>query len=118
MLRSSEDYLSVNWLEFLNLPTRAKDPEAKRLYRAKIPSLRTLGTPAAIAVLPINRTTAKLAQAPINLAVTFLHEPAGLDPSHSGLYYNATVARELNQVCAELLLESLKAQDVFQIESL
>ncbi|MGR3175800.1 MAG: hypothetical protein ACUZ8N_14565 [Candidatus Scalindua sp.] len=90
-LRPSEDYLSVNWLEYLKCSNRDREiVEIQKVYSAKL----EIKPPAKIAVLNVGEVREKVrtgSQDERNLEV--LHEPLPdpshpeiVDPSHSGIY--------------------------------
>ena len=73
----NEKYLSVNWLEFLNLPTReAEINEIRSVLGEKL----KLGKAARIAVLRVRTITQE--------GLRVIHEPSEQppDPSHTGIY--------------------------------
>jgi len=85
-LRESEDYLSVNWLEFLNLPDRASEiVEIKRVLATKM----TLSPSARIAVLNVGEVLDHVLRcSPDSRMLQIQHEPLDEppDPSHSGIF--------------------------------
>lgn len=106
MLRKGEVYLSVNWLEFLKLPTRtAQIEEVFRVVGTK----RKIGSSARLAVLnvgTIQKIGAELGQRAVSIAV--LHEPeegAGSDPSHSGIHGMADRDNTISEFLARAVTE-------------
>ncbi len=83
-LRAGEEYLSVNWLEFFNLPSRAHQiAEVRRILDTKL----TLGRTAKIAVLNVGEITNNVReQNPDGSEVSVRHEPLDDDPSHGGIF--------------------------------
>jgi len=87
MLRTGEEYLSVNWLEYLGKPSRGEAiKELRLLYGKKF----RVGAKAKIAVLNVGDFTSYV-QSEVATALAVLHEPlepnGGVaDPSHSGVY--------------------------------
>jgi len=81
--REDEEYLSVNWLEFLKLNNRQEEiQEVRRVLDSKL----TLGTRAKIAVLSVGEILEYvLTQSPDSRELNVLHEPEETDPSHSGI---------------------------------
>jgi hypothetical protein len=106
MLRHGEDYLSVNWLEFLNMPNRtAQIEEVFRVVGTK----RKIGSSARLAVLnvgTIQKIGAELGQRAVSIAV--LHEPeegAVSDPSHSGIHGMADRDNTISEFLARAVAE-------------
>lgn len=83
-LRESEEYLSVNWLEYLGLADRhSQIEEMRRVLRAKL----KLGSQARLAVLNAGRLHEHVASAsPDRRMLDILHEPEPVDPSHAGIF--------------------------------
>ena len=84
-LREADQYLSVNWLEYLDLGDRASEiAEVRRVLEAKG---RKLGTTARLAVLNAGLLREHVASASADHRVLdILHEPEPKDPSHAGIY--------------------------------
>ena len=102
MLRSDEEYLSVNWLEFLNCSSRDHEiNEIQNIYSAKL----TVGVRAKIAVLNIGEVREKvLTESPDKRNIEVLHDPIeDDDPSHSGIYN----LKQDDELIAELILETV-----------
>ena len=97
MLRSTEGsteiYLSVNWLEHLNLHDRGSEiTEIRRIMSIK---RKSIGATTILAVLNVGAARDKVREGTADRrAIDFLHEPEELqdsparvsDPSHSGIY--------------------------------
>jgi len=102
LLRTGEDYVSVNWLESLNLETRdAEISEIRKVLGKKL----TLGSKARIAVLNVGNTRQYvISQTTDNRSLPFLHEPLPEDESHSGIH-NTRCEDEM--LVAELIAETV-----------
>jgi len=103
MLRSGEESLSVNWLEFLNCSCRESEiDELRKTYSRKL----KLGMKAKIAVLTVGEVREKMLRESTdrrNLKV--LHDPETNDPSHSGIY---NLRHDDEIIIAELILETVQ----------
>jgi len=102
MLRSDEEYLSVNWLEFLNCSSREHEiNEIRNIYSATF----TVGARAKIAVLNAGEVREKvLKESPDKRNIEVLHDPiVDDDPSHSGIYH----LKQDDELIAELILETV-----------
>ena len=117
LLKSEEEYLSVNWLEFLNCPCRESGiNELRQLYSKKF--LR-VGASARIAVLNVGKICEIVrTERPNNQELKVLHYPLLLaddptlkvdDLSHSGIYN----LNEDNHFIAELIVEVLSESDTY-----
>jgi hypothetical protein len=117
LLKSEEEYLSVNWLEFLNCSCRESGiNELRQLYSKKF--LR-VGAGARIAVLNVgNIREIVRTESPNNQELKVLHYPLLLaddptlkvdDLSHSGIYN----LNEDNHFIAELIVEVLSESDTY-----
>lgn len=103
MLREGEEYISLNWLENLQLSDRASEIRSLReLYSKKL----TPAAKARIAVLNVGITRAQVKRdSPDGRVLSVLHEPIEPDdPSHSGLYS----IRDDDELIAELIAESIQ----------
>ncbi len=81
-LRSDELYLSVNWIEFLNLANAAQAiAELQRVYASKL----TVSKRARIATLNVRRVREHV-RSGAHRAIRVLHEPEERDRSHSGMH--------------------------------
>ncbi len=105
MLRSDEESLSVNWLEFLKCSNRDSEiTEIRNVYSLKF---NRIGARAKIAVLnvgEVRKSVLKESEDRRNLEV--LHDPkedGPPDPSHSGIYN----LRQNDELIAELILETV-----------
>lgn len=116
MLRPKEEYLSVNWLEFLNSSRIEAINELRQLYSRKF---KRVGASAKIAVLNVGVICEKVrTETPNNQELKVLHYPALLvddptllvdDLSHSGIYN----LNENNHLIAELIVEVLSDDDTY-----
>jgi len=101
LLRRGEDYLSVNWLEFLDRPTRNGEiEEIRRVYGRKSFRVKPRARFAVLNVGKIRQTVRDGTED--NRILDACHNPSSNDPSHSGIY-NIGADHEL---IAELILES------------
>lgn len=102
MLRTGEESLSINWLEFLNCSSRESEiTEIRNIYSAKL----SIGARAKIAVLNVGEVREKVlkeSQDRRNLEV--LHNPENDDPSHGGIYN----LKQDDELIAELILETVR----------
>ncbi|MDE2216446.1 MAG: hypothetical protein KGJ87_04695 [Planctomycetota bacterium] len=103
MLRADEESLSVDWLEFLNCPSRESEiTKIRNIYSTRF---RSVGASAKIAVLNVGEVREKVlkeSQDRRNLEV--LHNPENPDdPSHSGIYN----LKQDDEMIAELILETV-----------
>jgi hypothetical protein len=104
MLRSDEEYLSVNWLEYFNCSRRDHEiTEIRNVYSEKL----NVGARAKIAILNVGEVREKvLTESPDKRNIEVLHEPIENDvhdPSHSGIYN----LKQDNELIAELILETV-----------
>ena len=104
MLRSDEEYLSVNWLEYLNCSNRDHEiNEIRNIYSEKF----NVGARAKIAVLNVGEVREKvLTESPDKQNIEVLHDPIEndlYDPSHSGIYN----LKQDDELIAELILETV-----------
>ncbi len=102
MLRTGEESLSVNWLEFLNCSCRESEiVEIQNIYSTKL----SVGARAKIAVLNIGEVRKKvLKESPDRRNLEVLHNPENDDSSHSGIYN----LKQDDELIAELLLETVR----------
>jgi len=103
MLRASDDgRLSVNWLEFLNRPSRESEiKEIQKVYCAKL----NVKPRAKIAVLNVGNVRNKvLSESQDRRNLEVLHNPSTNDPSHSGIYN----LKQDDELIAELILETVR----------
>ena len=79
-IRNGEEYLSVNWLEFLKKSSREEIAEVRNVLRKKL----TLGSRARIAVANVGSLINHIREERI---LNVQHEPElPDDPSHSGIF--------------------------------
>jgi hypothetical protein len=82
--RPGEAYLSVNWLEFLDL---ADEAAALMEVRRMLATKRKIGSTACLARLNVGDAKAMVRGASGGrLTISIKHEPEPIDPSHSGIY--------------------------------
>lgn len=103
MLRETDEYLSVNWLEELRRSDRASQiRNLQELYASKL----RVGTAAQIAILNVGIVRTKVERDSSDRRVLrVLHDPEPDDSSHSGIYdipYDDEIVAEL---IAQVLLE-------------
>ena len=104
-LRPIDDYLSVNWLEFLKCSSREREiDEIRKTYMAKL----DVRPRAKIAVLNVGTVRYKvLTESEDYRNLQVLHNPLIdteiNDPSHSGIYN----LKQDDEVIAELILETV-----------
>ena len=124
LLKAEEEYLSVNWLEFLNCSCRESEiNELRQLYSRKFLSV---GAGARIAVLNVGKICEIVrTEMPDNPELKVLHNPALRvddpalrvddptllvdDLSHSGIYN----VNEDNQLIAELIVEVISESETY-----
>jgi hypothetical protein len=110
MLRESEEYLSVNWLEALSRPDRSSEiRELQYLYARK---LNRVGAGARIAILNVGTLRSRVQRESQDMRLLrVLHEPIiPDDPSHAGVYdipYDDDLVAEL---IAQAILEKHPAR--------
>lgn len=104
MLRTGEESLSVNWLEFLNCSNRGSEIiEIRKIYSKKL----SVGLHAKIAVLNVGEVRKKvLEESPDRRKLEVLHDPAPEmnDPSRSRIYN----LKQDDELIAELILETVR----------
>lgn len=103
MLRSDEESLSVNWLEFLNCSNKESEiAEIRRIYSTKFSKI---GTNAKIVILNVGKVREGVRnESPDRRNLEVLHDPAMGDPSHSGIYN----LRQNDVLIAEIILETIR----------
>ena len=110
MLRESEEYLSVNWLENLKCPDRTSEIRALQdVYSRKF---NRVGTTAQIAVLNVGVLRNKIAyESPEMRQLRVLHEPIMPDdPSHTGIYGFSSADEIIAELIAQTILEKHPAK--------
>jgi hypothetical protein len=103
MLRTGEESLSVNWLEFLKCSDRENEiREIQRIYSETL----SVSANARIAILNVGEIRNIVrAESPDNRNIEVLHDPIpGGDQSHSGVYN----LKQDNEFIAELILETIR----------
>jgi hypothetical protein len=107
-LREGESYLSVNWLEFLQLGNR--DAEIKELRRVLSSKLR-VGAKASIAILNVGELRRYVfSESPDSRDLQVRHEPEPDDPSHSGIFNLAMDDDLISDLIAEVVQETYSAR--------
>ncbi len=107
--RPDEDHVSVNWLEFLELPNREAEISA---IREVLASKLRLGAKAKLAVLNVGEMRDYVAQeSPDNRNLRVLHWPEDNDPSHGGIYDLPTDDNLIADLIAETVREVYPARD-------
>jgi len=101
-LRQIDNYLSANWLEFLQLYNRKNEIEE---IRKVLSSKLSLGAKAKIAVLNVGKIIDYVCtKSPDARKLRVSHEPEENDPSHSGVYgYGYD-----DQLIADLIAEAVQ----------
>jgi len=105
MLRTGEERLSVNWLEFLNCSSRESEiTEIRNIYSSKL----NVGARAKIAVLNVGEVRQKvLTESPDGRNLEVIHDPLDtliVDPSHSEI----DNLKQDGELIAELILETVR----------
>jgi hypothetical protein len=109
MMRETEEYLSVNWLEQLNRSDRAiQIRNLQSLYATKL----RVGTAARIAVLNVGALRDKVErESPDGRLLRVLHEPEEPDdPSHAGIYEIPHDDEMIAELIAQVVLEKYPAR--------
>lgn len=108
MLRDTEEYLSVNWLEELKRSDRITQiRELQELYAKKL----KVGATARIAILNIGTFRSKVArQSSDGRVLHVLHEPEFDDPSHAGIYGIPHDDEMVAELIAQVVLETHPAK--------
>lgn len=108
-LRETDEYLSVNWLEFLQQANRQDEiQEVRRVLNSKL----TLTANAKIAVLNVGDILDHVqANTPDNRSLRVLHVPVEIDPSHSGIYGFKYDDPMIADLIAEVVQETYPSQD-------
>lgn len=102
MVRTGEESLSVNWLEFLDCASRKE--ELITLRRIFAEKKITLTARAKMAVLNVGDVCERiLAESPDRRLIKVIHDPELEDPSHSGIYN----LKQDDELIAELILETV-----------
>jgi len=109
-LRSDEDALSVNWLEFLS-SSGTREEQIEQVRQVFINKNFTLGATAKFAALNVNEITTQVErETGGNSIVTVKHDPLDDDPSHSGIY---DIPLDSEDIIAETIAMLVKAGDLF-----
>jgi hypothetical protein len=109
MLRDGEEYLSVNWMEYLNCSNKRDEILALQgIYSRKL----SVGTTARIAILNVGAIRTKVArESPDMRRLRVLHEPIiPEDPSHAGIYDFSTEEELIAELIAQTVLEKYPAR--------
>jgi len=101
-LRPGEEYVSVQWLEYLKQMDRFSEiREVRRILGERL----KMGISARIAVLNCRELCTHVEQA-ADLSIRVLHEPALDDLSHSGIHDTAQDEDLIAELIVEKILES------------
>ena len=109
MMRETEEYLSVNWLEELKSPSRASQiRDLQELYTKKL----KVGATARIAILNVGTLRTKVErESPDSRLLRVLHEPEEPDdPSHAGIYEIPHDDEIIAELIAQVVLEKYPAR--------
>jgi hypothetical protein len=109
MMRETEEYLSVNWLEVLKSPSRASQiRDLQELYTKKL----KVGATARIAILNVGTLRGKVErESPNSRLLRVLHEPEEPDdPSHAGIYEIPHDDEIIAELIAQVVLEKYPAR--------
>jgi hypothetical protein len=109
MMRETEEYLSVNWLEVLKSPSRASQiRDLQKLYTKKL----KVGATARIAILNVGTLRTKVErESPDSRLLRVLHEPEEPDdPSHAGIYEIPHDDEIIAELIAQVVLEKYPAR--------
>jgi len=98
-LRAGEQYVSVEWLECLNQPTRRH--EIRTVVGILAQKLRIKAS-AVIAVTNVGEVCTHVSEAS-GFQIHFLHEPEPNDPAHSGIHDTS----QDEMLIAELIVEKV-----------
>ncbi|MBI4525530.1 MAG: hypothetical protein HY695_17150 [Deltaproteobacteria bacterium] len=110
MIRETEEYLSVNWLEELKHPDRASQiRDLQNLYAMKF---NRVGATARIAILNVGMLRSKVAsESPDGRLLRVLHEPLEPgDPSHAGIYELFHDDEIIAELIAQVVVEKHSAR--------
>ena len=106
MFRAVDKFLSVNWLEYFNLPDQQSQiAHVRRVIRMN------LGANAKIAVLNVGETIEHVHTNSDKRALAFLREPTEEDPSHSGIHGYGHEDDLVAQLIAEVVRETYPAKE-------
>jgi len=102
------EYLSVNWLEYLQQANRQDEiQEVRRVLSSKL----TLSSKGKIAVLNVGDIINNVFKnSPDHKILNISHEPEENDPSHSGIYGFKHDDLLISYLIAEVILEAHPAQ--------
>jgi len=109
MMRETEEYLSVNWLEELKRPSRASQiRDLQEVYNKKL----KVGVTARIAILNVGTLRSKVQrESPDSRLLRVLHEPEEPDdPSHAGIYEIPHDDEIISELIAQVVLENHPAR--------
>jgi len=110
MIRETEEYLSVNWLEALNCLDRVSEiRDLQKLYATKF---NRVGASARIAILNVGAVRTKVErESPDSRLLRVLHEPEEpTDPSHAGIYEIHHDDEIIAELIAQVVLENHPAR--------
>lgn len=109
MLRATDEYLSVNWLEELRRSDRASQiRDLQELYARKL----RVGAAARIAILNVGIVRTKVERdSPDRRVLRVLHAPEPDDPTHSGIYDVPHEDEIVAELIAQVMLENHPARE-------
>lgn len=106
MVKKGQKILSVNWLEYFNLPDQeAQIAQVRQVIRMN------LGATAKIAVLNVGETIKKVNTNSDKRTLAILHEPTEEDLSHSGIHGYGHEDVLVAQLIAEVVRETYPAKE-------
>ncbi|MCI0558233.1 MAG: hypothetical protein MN733_07035 [Nitrososphaera sp.] len=107
-VRLGDEFLSVNWLEFLHLSNRdAEIQEIRRVLNSKL----HFGAAARIALLNVRELLQYVStESPDRRNLQVRHEPEPDDPSHSGIFNLATDDDLIADLIAQVVQETYPAR--------
>ncbi|VVM08198.1 hypothetical protein [Methylacidimicrobium tartarophylax] len=113
-LRPGEEYLSVDWLEFLNQESR--ESQIARL-RPILERRLKVGAKAQIAVLNVGEAKrAVRSECPDGREVDFRHKPLKDAPSHSGIFGCAHGEDLISDLLARIISQTFPAKAVSGVQ--
>ena len=109
-LRPQDDFLSVNWLEFLQLSSR--DEEVNEIRKVFSLKLKRVGTKSKFAVLNVGKLIEYVRiNSPDRRELSVLHEPEDIDPSHSGVFGFSLDDDMIADLIAQVVSETYPAKE-------
>ena len=109
-LRAGEEYLSVNWLEYLAKENEEQIEALRAVYRSKF---NKVGKTARIAKLNVGEMIEHVrSESPDSVQLEVIHEPINtppVDPSHSGIHNIPEDDDLVADLIAEAVLDTYRA---------